>query len=226
MTAYHSLETKTLARRMRASGKSMGEIAILLDLPHGTIRSWVYQVQVDESGMKRLQQRAIQNRQEALRVQKEKRAKQYDQLKGKIRQEIAHEFVAASKVQKKIWCALLFWAEGSKSGSSLVFTNSDPVMIRCFLQLLRSAFLIDESKFRVLLHIHEYHNDVEQRLFWSKETDIPLEQFNRSYRKPNTGKNKREGYMGAASIRYYDTRIAQELTELYNTLAVTLRGVG
>ncbi len=58
----------------------------------------------------------------------------------------------------------------------------------------------------------------ELKTFWSEVTSIPLTQFNKSYRKTNTGKTKKAGYQGCASIYYYDAKIAKELTALYNAL--------
>lgn len=94
-----------------------------------------------------------------------------------------------------------------------------------FVNLLREAFDADESKFRLLIHIHEYHNDLKQRKFWSKATGISLKQFTKSYVKPHTGKNKRKDYPGCASLRYYDYRIALELEAIYNIFSDKFRRV-
>lgn len=95
-------------------------------------------------------------------------------------------------------------------------------MVKTFLKLLRSTFILDEKKFRALVHIHEYHNEKEIKAFWSKVTGIPLTQFNKSYLKTHTKKIIRKNYKGTISIRYYDYKIALELSFIYNIFAKKL----
>jgi hypothetical protein len=110
---------------------------------------------------------------------------------------------------------LVFYA-GNKSVS---FINSDPEMIKYFLDVFRKAFKVDEKKFRALIHLHEYHDIDKQTDFWSKITRIPKEQFTKPYRKENGGKRKRENYQGCVSIRYNDRKIAKELIFLVKELS-------
>lgn len=70
------------------------------------------------------------------------------------------------------------------------------------------------------MHLHEYHNETRQRHFWQDITGIPKGQFNRSYMKPNTGKNKRKNYPGCLAITYYDSKVAKELSALYNSFRI------
>lgn len=97
-------------------------------------------------------------------------------------------------------------------------------MVVTFLKLIREGFLIDESKLRVLVHIHEYHNNDEIKFFWSSVTKIPLNQFHKSYLKPHTGKRIKEGYMGCVNINYFDSQVARQIKVLYNMFADTLTG--
>jgi hypothetical protein len=91
------------------------------------------------------------------------------------------------------------------------FINSDPNLVHTFLSLLRRSFNIDENKFRVCIHLHDYHNELRQIKFWSKITDIPTGKFLKSFRKSNTGKRVRNNYNGCVSIRYHDVMVSREL---------------
>ncbi|HCL95611.1 TPA: hypothetical protein DHW62_01645 [candidate division WWE3 bacterium] len=115
-------------------------------------------------------------------------------------------------------CAFLFWAEGAKSLSVLHFTNSDPQMVKVFMSLLRSVYPIDETKLRVIMHLHEYHSEARTLNFWSKITNVPKKRFSKTYIKPHTGINKRAGYKGCVRITYYDAEVAHELKCIYNSL--------
>lgn len=111
----------------------------------------------------------------------------------------------------------MFWCEGEKDvRSGIRFINSDPVMIQTFLSLLRTSFPIKEEKFRALVHLHGYHDPVEQQRFWSEVTGIPLERFHKPYLKPNTGRNTRPGYPGCISIRYQDSSLGKALKMIYS----------
>lgn len=136
--------------------------------------------------------------------------------------EQANAIVAHSNLdnnQGRIICAVMFWCEGEKSTSSgLRFMNSDPTMMRLFITLLRKGFTIDESKFRALLQLHDYHEELRQIQFWSEITDIPPVQFHKSYIKPHTSKNTREGYPGCMSLRYGDANLAKLLKMIYSNL--------
>ncbi len=146
-------------------------------------------------------------------------------LENQKQRENADTFITSleSKVDKNFWelCAsILFWCEGSKRHlSSIGFTNSDPQMIKMFLHAIRKAFELDEKKFRIVLHLHDYHEDEKQKEFWSMITDIPLTQFTKSYRKPNTQIRKRDGYQGCVSLKYFDARLAKKLDAVYHAFA-------
>ncbi|HCC83232.1 TPA: hypothetical protein DEP96_00085 [Candidatus Uhrbacteria bacterium] len=125
---------------------------------------------------------------------------------------------------KNFWrlvAALLYWCEGGKQSlsSGINFSNSDPELMKTFLSALRKGFTLDESKFRVLMHLHEYHDETKQQTFWSRVTNIPVAQFQKTYKKPHTGKRKHLNYEGCASLRYYNAGIVKNLIIIYSQFA-------
>lgn len=151
-------------------------------------------------------------------MRKEKRDLIVNSIKKKINQYLLK--IKLNGSLNKILCAILYWAEGAKINSNnITFVNSDPKMIQSFLKLFRLGFHLDEKKFRCLVHVHEYHDDKKIKEYWSQLTNIPLSQFNRSYKKKHTGKRKRENYMGCLQLRYHDWRVALEMRLLYNMFA-------
>ncbi len=213
----YSLEVKTKALNLRKQGFSLKEVAEELKIAKSTTSVWLSAVVLNKKAQTRLKQRSILGQYKSQLIAKAKRERVLNELNEKAIKELKH--VRFDEHLYRFFCSLLYWCEGTKiNRTSLKFTNSDPAMIAAFLQLLRKSFDLNESKFRALVHIHEYHNDEKQKTFWSKITKIPLAQFNRSYRKPNTGKRIRKNYQGCVSIVYYDAKIAKELKALYNTL--------
>lgn len=212
----YPIEIKEKAVKMRVKGYSLNEISHTLKIYKSTASAWLKEIELNHKAQERLESRHILGQYKAIQTAKVKR----DLIKNKI------DVISVNSIKKikfnkelfKLLCSFLFWTEGGKSTDSYVFfTNSDPKMVATFVNLIRSSYKLDENKFRAMVHIHEYHNEKEIKNFWSKNTNIPLTQFSKSYQKPNTGKRIRANYMGTIRIRYYDYRIALELRSLYNT---------
>ena len=120
----------------------------------------------------------------------------------------------------KVICALLYWCEGGKTEKAkLSFINSDPKLVKYFVDTFRKSFDVDESRFRALIHLHDYHNVNRQTKFWSKITSISETQFTKPYNKPSTGKRIKENYQGCVSVRYYGKQIAQEMLFLIKEIS-------
>lgn len=214
------LKKKLDAIRMRLKGASLIEISKKLNIAKSSASLWVRNVVLPTLALEKIQKTELNGREKGLAIMKEKRAMALRKIMENAQYQIKRYRPHKQKYILGIIAAMLFWCEGNKRRSAGVqFSNSDPKLIRVFLHAFRSYFEIDESKFRALIHIHEYHNDLKQKKFWSRVTDIPLSQFTKSYLKPHTGINKRKGYPGCISIRYGKASIAKMLHALYHTFA-------
>lgn len=67
------------------------------------------------------------------------------------------------------------------------------------------------------MHLHQYHDEIKQKSFWQNITKIPINQFNRTYWKPHTGKNSRPDYPGCLAVTYLDAKVAKQIAAIYNT---------
>ncbi len=220
----YSNSVKEKAIKLRQEGYSLYEISEELHIAKSTSSKWLSQVALNPKAKHRINNRRIAGQINASKTKLEKRNQMLVSYQAKSQSILSK--INLNEDCTKLLCALLFWAEGEKSDSSVNFINSDPKMIQAFLVLLRSSFKIDDKKFRALIHLHDYHNEAEIKKFWSQLTNIPINQFYKSYHKPHTGKNTKPGYKGCISIRYYDHKVALELHSLYNNLVTKLTGVG
>lgn len=154
------------------------------------------------------------------------RALQSTLNKKKIVRRAADELVVAkhTSTHLKLACALLYWGEGSKTDGRVAFTNSDPMMIRVFMQLLRRCFDLDETKWRAVIHLHSYHDEVKQKRFWQSITVISANNVT-IYKKPNSGQNTRANYPGCITVRYYDKNLFYQLEALYKQFAIQYGGL-
>lgn len=208
------LVLKEKARLLRRRGYSLNEIARNLSISKSTASLWLRNVTLPHGAIKRLERKKILGQYKTILLRKKLREKKAKVLEKGARN-ILNKLVVKQDLAKLL-CALLYYCEGTKGTDTLVtFINSDPTLVSLFLSLFRKAFTIDESKFRVLMHLHDYHSEKQQKEFWSKLTLISKKQFYKTYRKLNTKKRIRESYQGCVSIRYYSAIIAKELLALY-----------
>jgi hypothetical protein len=221
----YSIKFVSESRKMRRHGYSLAQIATKLRISKSTASLWTSGENITTKGKRKIVIRQNLARKRAFRTLTIKR----DLIRNEIFK-ISKDTIDHLKLDhyiNKLICAILIWAEGEKGKFNKVgFSNSDPKMISTFLYLFRKSFAVDESKFRALVHIHEYHDKNKVMEFWSKTTQIPRSQFNRCYLKPHTGIRKRPDYMGSIHINYFDYKVARELASIYNMFADKYRGVG
>lgn len=218
----HSPEIKKLARKMRKNGDSIIVIAKKLTLAKSTVSLWVRNIGLPieiHSLLKENSKNGAKKGLEMIRIRR-----QLANFKiVKNAEKLVSNTELKDKKLLKLFAAMIFWCEGTKRPlSSLCLANSDPFLIQTFLYCLRKGFNIDEKKMRALLHLHDYHDEKKQLIFWSEITKIPLNQFNRSYQKKNTKIRKRENYPGCISVRYNDARLARKLNAIYHAFSKKL----
>lgn len=208
------IEVKDKALRLRKKGYSIKEISDKLNIAKSTSSLWVRNLELDEKARERLVKRRLIGYYKTALRWKEKNIE--EELKyTEVGDEVVSK-VSRNNESLKLFCSLLYWCEGSK-GRVISFTNSDPLLIKTFLTTFRRGFTPNEKKFRILMHLHGYHNEKIQKNFWSKLTNIPRNQFNKTYHKLNTKKRIKENYQGCISLRYYDSKIAKELKAIYKS---------
>jgi len=115
----------------------------------------------------------------------------------------------------KIVLAVLYICEGSKNkrSSCLTIGNSDPKIIKLFLQLLRKCYRINESKFRCTVQCRADQDTKKLEIFWSKVTGIPLSLFYKARIDNRTigKKSEKTDYHGVCRINYFSADIFWEL---------------
>jgi len=112
----------------------------------------------------------------------------------------------------KIAGIMLYWGEGSKTGNTVKFSNSDPDMTRIFLLFLRNICGIREERLKALIHVYPDLNEKKLKLFWSKVTNIPIKNFYKSHvHKGKKGTYKNKTRYGTLAISYSDKRLLQTI---------------
>jgi hypothetical protein len=110
----------------------------------------------------------------------------------------------------KIAGLMLYWGEGSQwPGETIVdFANSNPDMIKIFLDFLRNVCAINNNKLRAYLYCYS-NQDLNKLInFWIRTTKIPREQFTKPYIRNDfqDGKSTKMKF-GLLHVRYNDKKL-------------------
>ena len=105
---------------------------------------------------------------------------------------------------------MLYWSEGSKGRGMLTFANTDPRLMLLFITLLRNCYSLDESKFRVRIHIHWYHKEKNVKQFWSELLKIPEHQFTKTYHKKRSKEQVFRKNVGGICFLIYNSDYLRE----------------
>jgi hypothetical protein len=70
---------------------------------------------------------------------------------------------------------MLYWAEGANNRNVLRFTNSEPAMVRLFVEFLRSYFDVADDRFRVWCNLYADHASRQREIedVWLKTLRLP-----------------------------------------------------
>jgi len=189
---------KSEAEKLRAEGYSFLEIAKKLNVGKSTARFWTKDIKLSEKDRQRLYTKTIKILSAGPNSSRVRRQREIEKIKISAEKEIG-DIKDASAL--KLIGAMLYWAEGNKT-KQFALTNSDPLLVKFFIEWARNVFDVSPVDFKAYLNIHSEQNDVEIKKFWSTITGIPLGNFGKSFIKP-VGKNykKNKLYYGTIKIR-------------------------
>lgn len=223
----HKINIKKQAVYLRKNGKTYGEIQGILGvkISKSTLSYWLTGLILSESQKQKLRLNMIKKsekgRHAALLANKLKRINYLKSIAERIKH-LAKFF--KNKDVAKIALALLYLGEGSKARrGSLSIGNSNPDIIRLFLNLLRFVYNIDERKLRCTVQCRADQNTKRLEIFWSNITKIPLKQFYKSRIDPRTigKKSVKIDYKGVCRIEYFSADLFIELMKAGELLCKT-----
>ena len=126
-----------------------------------------------------------------------------------------------------------WWCEGSKARRDyrwknsylypIEVTNTDPKIIKAFLNLLQKRFNLPLSKIKGQLQIHIGDDKTKLENFWSNQTGIPVAQFNKTIIRKNGLRRKKS--TGTFKVRVYNKELFFKLSDLLNKKIIHKIGV-
>jgi transposase-like protein len=219
-------EMKTLEREQarlmrRTEGRSVKEIARLVDVSRSTASLWVRDIPLTADQQADLERRnPIYNRQlngaAANAARGRERRSAYQQTGRRLAEGAGDLYVAG---------CMLYWAEGAKARNQLRVTNADPALIAFFVQFLREHFAVRDCDLRIKCHLFADHlqrqEEVEQ--FWLDLLGLARSNLQKSYVNvySRASKRKRTNKLpyGTCHVIVNDTKILHEIYGSIQALA-------
>lgn len=191
--------------RLRQEGRSIKEIAKMLNLSSSTVSLWTRNIVLSPSQKQKLIERVFNALQNGRKKAQDAKKKIRDEQKRKIINEALKNLGKISKRDLFIIGIALYWGEGFKKDSRLGFANSDPGMIMLFLNwLIINSVSEKDIRLRVGLNISHKNRIKAVEKYWSEQTKIPLTQFQKPFFQKFTWKKEfpnPEKYFGVLRIR-------------------------
>lgn len=159
----HKKEVIEKIKFLRSQGHSVPEISATLHVPKTTVFHHTRNVQMLPEFVSEWVGKRGGSKKKKLKLEKAA-FEEGKQLIGTL-----------TSKERMLFIAALYWAEGSKRDFGL--SNTDPELIRAFIQGLREDFNVDETRFRVSIRIFEDLDKDTCVQFWSKVVNIPQEKF-------------------------------------------------
>lgn len=200
-------EQKEIALNLRKRGYSYSEILKVVKVSRSSLSEWLRHVEISNTQIEKLRSKNAKARSLGSIALKDIRIKKTKQIFDKSISEIKH----LGKEHLKVIGAVLYWAEGSKQNENkpskeLIFTNSDPRMIKVYLLWLQICLFIKNEDVVFEIYIHETYNKTKEDLirYWSEVSNFPTDNFKKIYVKKNKvnsfRKNRGKEYSGVLRI--------------------------
>ena len=187
------VEEQVRARELRAEAWTLQEIADELDVSKSSASLWCRDVEFTPKP---------RNRGHSGHKPHPLHVKKLEEIE-RCRLEAEEIVGALSERDLLMFCLALYAGEGSKTEGSVIFANSDPLLIAVFISWLRSFFKVDEERLRMKIYLHSDLDLAEATKFWCGVSKIPVEQFRTPYR-VNVGPTRRTNrhVNGCATVSY------------------------
>jgi transcriptional regulator with XRE-family HTH domain len=161
------------ARELRAQSWTLQDIATELGVSKSSVSVWVRDVEFTPNSRRR----ARRPRPSSLHLRKLAEVERFDR-------DGTSDMGRLTDREFLLFGVALYLGEGFKRDGQVSMANTDPEVLRAFVNWLRRFFRVDESRLRVRLYLHDGLDLKAAECFWSHLLDIPCSQFRQPYRAP------------------------------------------
>lgn len=218
----HSYQLKAKAIQLRRLGFSIPQVEAQVRIPRSTLSGWFRSVTLTakqrDALHKRWQQGLVTARKKAALWHSSRKQQRIELMKKEVDDFCSHPFLK-EKIVLEVALAMLYLGEGTKRKSELGLGNSDPKIIKFYIDALEKLYGISRTQMSVQLHLRADQDEQKLKTYWSRQADIPLGKFGYVLRDKRTaGKPTYPGYNGVCYIRGGGVAIQRRLLYLSERL--------
>ncbi|MGH8913076.1 MAG: hypothetical protein ACRDZM_01000 [Acidimicrobiia bacterium] len=187
-------ERSELGKDLRRLGLSYGEIMNLIPVKKSTLATWCRDVKLTEDQILLMKAR----RPPVPGIPRDTQRKRHREIEL-IQTQASLEAIHLQRDPLWAMGVALYWGEGSKTSRRLEMAHSEPGALRLFMRWART-FHDPRASFAASLNLHSDNNESEARHFWSTELGIPLDDFTKTFIKPD-GTGHRKNHLSTGVCR-------------------------
>jgi len=211
---------KVRAVKLRKRGMSIRTIEQKLAIPRSTLSGWFRDISLTSSQKKKLDK----HWENALVSARKKAAIWHNNDKLKRLEEANRQANAIllslptnNRFVLELALAILYAGEGSKKNLETALGSSNPLILRFFVQVLRTVYKVDIQKMRCELYLRADQNPSQLKKYWAKELILPLSCFRQVNIDHRTlGSKTYDSYKGVCHVRCGNVAIQRKLVLLAN----------
>jgi len=210
------------ARELREQGWTYPQIAKELGVSRSSCSLWLRDMDHPEPSVEGQERRTAAIRASAARTQALR-----EHEREELKQVVAESLGFVTSRDLVLALAMSYWCEGAKDKAwsrreYMHWMNSDPVLVRLYLEGLRLLDVADD-RLRLRLMIHETADESAAQDWWAQELNWPRDRFERTTFKRHNPKTVRKNvdsdYHGCLGVRVLQSR------DLYRVMAGLIRGL-
>ena len=172
---------KKLAITLRKKGSSYNEIRKKLGIPKATLSDWFSKEKWSNEKLNQLNKLNIEASRDRIIHLNNVRGENLKKVYENARKEAREDFEKLKYSPLFIAGITIYWGEGDKaSKNGFRISNSDPILIKIFLQFLRKACGADEKRIRAGLLVYPDLDKETCEIYWSKALGLSKENFTKS----------------------------------------------
>ncbi|MDD5145225.1 MAG: hypothetical protein PHW72_03840 [Candidatus Pacebacteria bacterium] len=199
------LKEKEKAITLRKSGFSLSEIIKEVPVAKSTLSLWLKSVGLSKAQKQRLTEKKLCAMKRGWEARHQQKLTIIKEIKDRAKLDIDH----ISKRELWMMGIMLYWAEGSKErgkATGIKFSNSDPLMIKLFLEWLKLFCGVKTADIYFEIYLHETATERKETVknFWVKKTNFPLDHFREIIWKKHKVNTKRknigDAYVGQLRV--------------------------
>ena len=206
-------------KRNASSGESIKVIADTIGVSKGSVSVWVRDVELTDESRKKLANRWVipttySRTLESYVDQGKANSARYREIRAESQRDGRERFKSNDEMFRML--CLLYWAEGTKRRDAVVFTNSDPDMMRVFITLLRNCFSVSNEAItlRINAHLNNGLSQSDIEAHWLLLLGLPKTQLRKGtynvYSSAST-RQKHNLVYGTAAITVCSTKMVQSI---------------